>query len=159
METRTFTTTLKHNYHFYIDLPEEDAEYFLSAGEKRILVKVNDGLLVMHSQISKTKNGQYLIGIGRGKIKPTGLVAGDTIQVSLQKDDSKYQYEVPEEFQAVMDTDPEALELFDSLTPGRQRSLLVIAGGVKSTDKRIERALKIAENLKRGITDPKVILK
>jgi uncharacterized protein YdeI (YjbR/CyaY-like superfamily) len=59
----------------------------------------------------------------------------------------------------VLDTDPKANEVFHSLTEGNQRGLMYLVTQVKSSEKRIERALKIAEKIKAGITSPRNILK
>jgi uncharacterized protein YdeI (YjbR/CyaY-like superfamily) len=59
----------------------------------------------------------------------------------------------------VLASDPEADRVFHSLTEGNQRGLMYLVTQVKSSDKRIDRALKIADKIKQGITSPRVILK
>jgi uncharacterized protein YdeI (YjbR/CyaY-like superfamily) len=66
---------------------------------------------------------------------------------------------MPEELREVLDTDPEAGRVFDSLTEGNKRGLMYLVSQVKSSDKRIERSFIIAAKLKRGITSPREILK
>jgi uncharacterized protein YdeI (YjbR/CyaY-like superfamily) len=58
-----------------------------------------------------------------------------------------------------LDTDDEANKIFHALTAGNQRGLIYLLSLVKSSDKKIERALKIAERIKQGITSPRLILK
>jgi uncharacterized protein YdeI (YjbR/CyaY-like superfamily) len=52
---------------------------------------------------------------------------------------------VPEEFTEVFATDPESEKMFSTLTDGNKRGLITLANMAKSGDKKIERALKIAE--------------
>ena len=55
---------------------------------------------------------------------------------------------VPEEFELVIFGDEEAAYYFESLTPGKQRSLIYLVGKIKSSDIKINRAMAIAEHLK-----------
>ncbi|MCU0382340.1 MAG: YdeI/OmpD-associated family protein, partial [Chitinophagaceae bacterium] len=87
------------------------------------------------------------------------LKAGMQVSVDLKEDDTALQFDIPEEFSAVMETDPVAREVFDGLTDGRKRGLIQLVHMVKSPDKKIERALKIAEKIKYGITSPQQIMK
>jgi uncharacterized protein YdeI (YjbR/CyaY-like superfamily) len=84
---------------------------------------------------------------------------GSRVTATFSEDDSAYQFEVPEEFQEVLSSDPEAEKIFHSLTMGNQRGLIYLVTQVKSVDKRIERSLKIADRIKHGMTSPKTVLK
>lgn len=66
---------------------------------------------------------------------------------------------MPEEFTEVFATDAAAEKIFKNLTPGNKRGLIALVNMVKSSDKKIERALKIADKLKMGITAPAQIMK
>lgn len=81
------------------------------------------------------------------------------VQIDFKKDHTTYQFEDVEEWNEVMNTDPEVEIIFNQLTPGNKRSILFLIQQVKSSDKRIQRSLKIAENLKKGIHSPKLLLK
>jgi uncharacterized protein YdeI (YjbR/CyaY-like superfamily) len=54
-----------------------------------------------------------------------------------------------------MATDPEAEAVFNKLTAGNKRGLIAFVAQVKSSYKRIERALLVAANLKAGRTSPR----
>ncbi|HMP87120.1 MAG TPA: YdeI/OmpD-associated family protein, partial [Lacibacter sp.] len=58
---------------------------------------------------------------------------------------------------AVLESDPEAEALFRKLTPGNQRGLLYLVTRLRSSEKRIERSLHIAEKMKAGITSPRAM--
>ena len=66
---------------------------------------------------------------------------------------------MPEEFSAVLESDPEAADIFESFTDGKKRSLIYYVLRFKSSQLRIDKALIISENIKIGVTDPKEIVK
>ncbi len=66
---------------------------------------------------------------------------------------------MPEELAEVLRTDPEAEVVFNRLTPGNKRGLMALVNMVKSVDKKIERALLIAEKIRRGVHSPQQIMK
>ncbi len=105
------------------------------------------------------KEGGYFINIGSTICKKLNLSEGSKITASFSIDKTEYQFEMPEELKEVLNTDFEADKIFHSLTEGNQRGLIYLISQVKSSDKKIERALKIVEKLKNGITSPRVILK
>ncbi|MEZ4892245.1 MAG: YdeI/OmpD-associated family protein [Saprospiraceae bacterium] len=70
------------------------------------------------------------------------------LRVSLKKDTSEYGLPMPEEMAEVLAQDDEGDKLFHALTPGKIRTLLYIAGNVKSSEKRISRSIAIVEHLK-----------
>ena len=82
-----------------------------------------------------------------------------TVQMELKEDESQFQFEEAEEWNEVLATDPIAKDIFDQLTPGNQRSILYLITRVKSSEKRIERSLHIAEQLKRGIHSAAKLMK
>ena len=82
----------------------------------------------------------------------------EPVTMEICKDDSKYQIEMSEELEEVLKTDVIAEERFEKLTPGKQLSLIHHVNKAKNIDTRINRALKISENLKMGETDLKGLL-
>jgi hypothetical protein len=116
------------------------------APDKRIVCRVNDALEWQCALLSNG-NGAFVISINKKNRDKLKLKPGMPIQVALRKDDSEYGLPMPEEFEAILESDPEAKAHFDALTPGKKRSLLYIANNAKSSDRRIERGLVIAEHL------------
>ena len=132
-------------------LPDALVQQFLDRGQKRVLCIIN-GSHQQHSALTPIKGVGHCITIGMKVLKALRVAPGETLSIELRDDTTEHQFEVPEAFEAVLETDPEAREVFDALTPGNRRSLMALVTAVKSTDKRIERALTIADALKRGIT-------
>jgi hypothetical protein len=142
----------------FILLDERTAQQILTSNTKRVLCTLNK-TITFHGALMPKKEGGFYINIGKTICKQLGLKVGQTVTAVFEQDDTEHQFELPEELAEVLATDPEAKEKFNALTPGNKRSLMYLVAQVKSTDKRIERALTIAAKLKIGIHSPKLILK
>ena len=127
-------------------------------GNKRAICKLNNQL-EFHCAIMPKKEGGHFVNVGLAICKKLGLKEGSTVSATFSVDKTEYQFAMPDELKEVLDTDSKAKKLFHSLTEGNQRGLIYLVTQVKSVDKRIERALKIAERLKNGVTSPRLILK
>ena len=79
--------------------------------------------------------------------------------MQIFEDESDYGVEMPEELEAVLQSDPVALELFNAFTPGKKRSLIYSILKIKNPDLRISKALNFCKNIKLGVTDPRQWLK
>lgn len=125
---------------------------------KRVICTINK-LLTLHAAILYSKNEGYYIYLGKKHFEKLGVPLNSTISVIITKDYTPFQFEFPESLQAALSQDEEAEKIFLSLTDGKKRSLAYLIQQVKSTDKQIERSLKILDNLKSGVRDVKMILK
>lgn len=117
--------------------------------EKRWICVINN-TISFHAALQYSKEGNYFIYVGSKILKQLNLKKGMTVQIEFEKDDTMYQFEDVEEWNEVINTDAEVEIIFNQLTPGNKRSILFLIQQVKSSDKRIQRSLKIAENLKKG---------
>lgn len=135
----------------YIAIPEDIAKKQLDQGQKRVLCKINQHF-DLHCAIQRSNTFGYYIGMGKKTLKNANLAQGEEIEIQLLPDTTKYQSEIPEELAEVLQSDLEGYKKFHQLTAGKQRSIIYLVSAVKSPDKRIERALKIIENIKIGIT-------
>jgi hypothetical protein len=142
----------------YILVDEAIVNSFADNGSSRVICTAN-GDVEFHCAFMPKKEGGFFINIGSAICKKLKVKAGDEISVKFKEDTTEYQFEMPEEFAEVLLQDSEANEIFQTLTDGNKRGLIYIVTAVKSSDKRIERAIKIARNLKAGITSPRLILK
>jgi Bacteriocin-protection, YdeI or OmpD-Associated/Domain of unknown function (DUF1905) len=143
---------------FCIVLPNTIGSQLVAQFGKRLLFTFN-GQITTHSALMPIKGGGYYITVGKSNLKTLGLDLGSTVTVEFKADNSELQFILAEELDAVLQTDEEALQVFNSLTDGNKRSLSFLVTAVKNTDKRIERALLIAEKLKQGITSARFMLK
>jgi hypothetical protein len=142
----------------FIRVDEETVTTITTGNNKRVICNIQDEV-TFHCAIMPKKEGGHFINIGQTICKKLGLQEGSKISATFSIDTTPYQFEMPEELSEVLDLDQEAHTIFASLTEGNQRGLIYLVMQVKSSGKRIERALKIAERLKSGITSPQKILK
>ena len=92
----------------------------------------------------------FVIVVNKVKRTRLGIGEGDAITVELQRDESKYGLPMPEEFQEVLNQDPDGDRYFHALTPGKQRTMLYYIGKVKDIDRRIHTSLIFVEHLKKN---------
>jgi hypothetical protein len=143
--------------HFII-LDNETVKALTKDDNKRAICKLNNDV-EFHCAIMPKKGGGYFINIGLIICRKLKIKEGSKVLAAFSVDKTEYQFEMPEELKEVLETDPKAGKIFHSLTEGNQRGLIYLVSKVKSSDKKIERALKIVEKIKKGITSASVILK
>lgn len=133
-------------WHFLIVSREIERKFKFEGKSKRVVCSINgsDGF-----QCALLPSGDtFYIIVNKQKRDALGIVAGDTVNVELVKDESKYGLPMPEEFQEVLNQDAEGDRLFHDLTAGKQRSLLYFIGKPKDIDMRIHYSLIVIEHLK-----------
>jgi hypothetical protein len=94
-------------------------------------------------------NGNAYITLNAARMKKLGVKFGDTVTVELQPDSSKYGMDIPEELAELLKQDEEGKRRFKMLPPGKQRYIIYYVGQVKSSQLRVERAVKLITNLKK----------
>ncbi len=142
----------------FIMLDPKTVATLTSNHNTRAICKLN-GEVEFHCALMPKKEGGHFINVGSAICKKLKIKAGFKISATFRIDETEYQYVMPEELQAVLDTDPEADKIFQSLTPGNQRGLIYLVQQVKTSENKIERALKIADRIKNGVTSARLILK
>lgn len=159
LKSKPFEISITGSY-YSLMLPEETIQPFLDKKLKRVKVKASfeGNVLEFHAALQKRK-GSYYMMFGKRYQKELGVFPNDYFQLQLFEDDSKYGVEMPEEFDAVLQSDYEAFEIFESLKPGKQRNLIYAIIRYKNPQTRIDKAILICENLKRGIRNPMEMLK
>ncbi|WP_074407808.1 YdeI/OmpD-associated family protein [Aquimarina megaterium] len=158
MKTHIFKTSLYSSHSIII--PNKIAQYLIEEGHKRVIIEItfNTVSVQYHAALQKWKNN-YHITFNKQNQKKLGVFPTDFFEVTLHEDTTKYGVEMPEEFDAVLQSDLEAFEIFESLTDGKKRSLIYYILKIKNSQSRIDKALIITENLKRGIRDNKELIK
>ncbi len=157
MTTKCIVEKFDSGMHF-IMLDKKTVATLTKGGNKRAICKLNNKA-EFHCAIMAKKEGGHFINIGSVICKKLNIKVGSVVTATFVVDKTEYQFDMPEELKEVLESDKEADRIFHSLTAGNQRGLMYLVSQVKSSDKRIERALKIAEKIKLGITSPRIILK
>ncbi|MBT8234655.1 MAG: YdeI/OmpD-associated family protein [Bacteroidia bacterium] len=158
MESPVFDIALSSIHSVYI--PEDIARLFIDKGHNRVKVKVSfKGQSISYYAALQKIKGNFIVMLNKPNQKKLGVFPNDYFQMQLVEDTSRYGVDVPEELEAVFESDPDAFDIFESLTMGKRRGLIYSVAGYKSSQTRIEKSLVLAENLKRGIRDPKSLFK
>jgi Bacteriocin-protection, YdeI or OmpD-Associated/Domain of unknown function (DUF1905) len=145
-------------YMHYLELPPAQVKKLTAGGNKRIVCTLA-GTIRLHAAVMKTKEGMYYVMIGSKYLRQLQLSVGNQVKATFIIDKSELQFPMPEELAEVLRTDPDAELVFNRLTPGNKRGLMALVNMVKSMDKRIERALLIAEKIKKGVHSPQMVMK
>ncbi len=154
--TFTFTTTLHTDgWIGALIIPEDIAEQLEISKIKRVeaIIEANDTELTLYAGVIKRKGLRYLM-FSKANKKLLGIEEGDAVKITMKEDTSKYQAPMTEELEAVLLSDYEAYQVFESLLPGKQRNLIFLIYGIKDSQKRVDVALNAMENLKLGNLNP-----
>ena len=100
--------------------------------------------------VQHMKDGSRYFSVSAPLRKAAGIKVGDQVQVSFTLVDPD-KVEIPEELEAVLAQDDRAMEVWNGLTRGYQRSLIHYVASVKNVDSRIDRALKLMDRAKAGL--------
>jgi hypothetical protein len=158
MESPVFEVTVNGTH--TIIIPNEIALPFIDQGHSRVQVEAQfETKTISFFAAIRKYQGQYTMMFSKNKQKQLGLLPNDSFQLQFFEDTSKYGVEVPEEFEAVLLSDYDAYEIFESFTKGKQRGIIYMITRFKDSQKKIDKTLILCENLKRGIRDNKELLK
>lgn len=93
------------------------------------------------------KDGSRYFMVSAQLRREAKIGSGDPVKVTFWLVDAD-EVDVPEELQAVLDQDDEAMELWNTFTSAIKRGLSHYVNSVKNVDSRIKRALEIVEKAK-----------
>lgn len=147
-KTELVTSDGKPVYHF-LRFPKDKAKHFGFKGNLRRVVCTLNGVERFNCVLYPRKDC-YSIALNKKLRDRLGISAGDIVDVLLERDESKYGYPMPKEFAEVLKQDPEGSRLFEALTPGNQRMMLMLIDKNKDIDLRITRSLIAVDMLKQN---------
>jgi len=142
-------------------LPKKHVAAFVEANGKRakITASYNKKSIQFYAHLKKEATGDYRIFFSKAKRDELNVEVGDFVLFQLFKDESKYGVEVPEALDAVLLSDYDAFQIFEKLTPGKQRSIIYAIKRIKNVQTQVDKSIVMTQNLKRGITDNKLLFK
>jgi Bacteriocin-protection, YdeI or OmpD-Associated/Domain of unknown function (DUF1905) len=148
VEFKTTIEELQHLAGHYFELSPSIIKKLGGKMSIRLIATVNKKISWQCGPMALGKGSAY-ITISAKRMKELGVKPGDTIHISIVKDESKYGVDVPEELGELLKQDPEGEERFEALTPGMQRYIINYVATVKSPRLKLERALMLITNLKK----------
>ena len=160
LNSEKFKLNLIHKSLLFI--PKIIAKPFLLSKDKRAKFKITSKktTIEFYGALKLDKSsGDYKVMFSKEKQKTLGLILGDEFSIQLFEDTSKYGVEMPEELDAVLQSDYNAFAVFESLTAGQKRSVIYAIKKIKNSQTRIDKSLIACENLQRGIRNPMELFK
>jgi len=132
---------------YHLKVPGAIAAVFFVQNAKRVVCTLN-GKEAFQCAIMPHGDGVYFINVNKKLRDSLGLKPGMPVEVVLRKDESQFGLPMPEELEALLQEDEAGKHVFQTLSPGKKRTLLHIVGSVKNPDLRMHRALVVVEHLK-----------
>lgn len=160
IKSAVFEIGLLDKYHIYI--PEHIIQPFVDAKVERLYIKAshkNKSIDFYAAYIKDKNTDEYRIMFGKRLQKELGVLQNDYFEIQLFENTSKYGVQVPEELEEVFKLDPEAFNVFETLTVGKKRSIIYAIARYKTSQTRIDKALIVCDNLRKGNLNPYTILK
>lgn len=131
----------------YLEVPKSAVQAL--GGSLRQRVRVRFGrTLEFRGGFMALGQGRAYISISKARLKAIGAKLGDRLKVRLEIDRETVGESLSDELRELLAQDAKGRARFEALTPGKQRMIAYYVGGVKSPDKRLERAIELIENLK-----------
>jgi hypothetical protein len=130
-----------------IVVPEDIVEAL--GGGKRPAVKVTINGFTYRSSIA-VMGGQYMVGVSAQNREGAGVSGGDEVDVGLELDTEERVVEVPADFAASLDAEPEARSTFEALSYSNKSWYVLQIEGPKTAETRERRIAKSVATLKAG---------
>jgi hypothetical protein len=130
-----------------IRVPDEVVEA-LGAG-KRPPVSVTINGFTYRSSIA-TVSGSSMVGVSAENRAGAGVKGGDTVDVDIEVDTAPRIVDVPADFAAALDAEPDARRTFDGLSNSNKGWHVSQIVGAKSDETRQRRIAKSVEALREG---------
>ncbi len=135
-----------NHWSFHVAVPESISSKYIQENTRRVLVTINSHG-PWHMALFKGKNYWYIL-VNQDIRTKLNLQSDDILNITLEKDESEFGHELPEEFQVLMDQDEEGNAYFKALTPGKKRSLVYLVTKVKNSESRMKKSLAIMHHLR-----------
>ena len=130
----------------FLALPRDLAAEVRSQGAKRFVITVNDGV-TWHCGLLGTGDGRWFVMVSKDKLKQAQTTLGGWVHVDFRVDDSKYGMAVPPDLQEMLDDDPDFLQRFDAMLPGKRRNAIHQIAMAKTDATIAKRILKLMNEL------------
>lgn len=130
---------------FHFRIPNGIARSILTRG-KRVVVVINKDISYQCALMSAGDYG-YFVNVNATIRKKAKIELFDKVSLKIQNDDSKYGLPVPKVFEELLKQDLSFAKVFESLSMGKQRSLIHLVGTFKSEQKQLEKLFVIRDYL------------
>ncbi len=130
-----------------VQLPDEVVEA-LGKGKKPPVKATINGY-TWRSTVA-VMGGEYWLGVSKDVRRQAGVEAGQEVDLTLELDTEERILEVPADFAAALDAEPEARRFFDSLSYSNRRRFTWSIDDAKTPETRQRRIEKSVAQLREG---------
>ncbi len=131
-----------------IEVPEDVMEQL---GGKRVPVRVTINGQTYATTVG-SMGGRSLISVSAAQRKACGVVAGDVVQVTVERDDAPREVAVPPELAAALAANPGAKQAFDALSNSKKQRLTLPVENGKTEATRLRNVDKAIVELTKSTT-------
>ena len=123
--------------YFYLTIPAKVVNEFEQKRQTRLLCTIEEKY-TFQCGLNHMGDGSFFIIIGSQKMKDISRKLGDKIRFEVKQDPNPLGVDVPEVLEVMLEQDEELKKDFESLSLGKQRSVIFAIQKTKSIDKQIE---------------------
>lgn len=128
-----------------IEVPEEIIEALGAGKRPRVLVKIGD---YSYQSSIASMGGVYKIPISAAHREGAGVTAGDEVEVDIEVDTAPREVDVPEDLQDLLEKNPRAKEVFETLSYSKKQQLVLPIEQAKNPETRQRRIEKALDSLR-----------
>jgi Bacteriocin-protection, YdeI or OmpD-Associated/Domain of unknown function (DUF1905) len=132
-----------------IRIPDEVVESLGSGKRPPVRVTINGAT---YRNTVAVMGGEYWVGVSAENRALTGVKGGDEVDVDLVLDTAPREVNVPTDFAAALDAEPDARRTFDSLSRSNRSWHVLSVEGAKTEETRRRRIARSVEALREGRT-------
>ncbi len=130
-----------------IQVPDDIVERLGSGRKPAVRVTING---YTYRSTVAVMSGVYMIGVSADNRARAGVAGGDEVDVDIELDTAPRVVDVPADFAAALDAEPDARRTFDGLSYSNKSWHVLSIEGAKTDETRQRRIAKSVEALKAG---------
>ena len=130
-----------------IQVPDEIVEALGRGKRPAVTVTING---YTYRNTVAVMDGVYMVGVSAEHRAGAGVKGGDEVDVDIELDTAPRVIDVPDDFAAALDAEPEARRTFDALSYSNKSWHTLQITGAKSDETRQRRIAKSVDTLREG---------
>jgi len=143
MKTFQFIQTLaklapNKGAYYFLKVPAEVVNQFEKGRSTRLLCTV-ENQISYSCGLNHFGDGNFFLILAGRYVKQLKKELGESISFEIQEHPNPLGVEVPEVLEVLLEQDPEAKAIYDTLTDGRKRTLIFSISRVKNIDLQIQK--------------------
>ncbi len=150
MDKITFSGTIEQNKGMdaaFVKFPFDTENLFRTKGQVKIIVTF-DGVVEYRGSLANMGQGCHVLGLTKEIRKKINKTFGDTVNIELIRDTQERTVTIPNDAQALLDTNRDAKEFFDTLSYTNRKEYIVWIESAKKVETRSKRLAEFVVKLK-----------